>query len=66
MPEKKKPLTIALSLLLLMSIVPGVMTDVWDFVSPAKSLDELEPYKTSCVEGSGVENIDISLMENLL
>jgi WD40 repeat protein len=43
-----------------MSIVPGVMTDVWDFVSPAKSLDEFEPYKTSYVEGSGVENIDIS------
>jgi WD40 repeat protein len=60
MPEKKKPFTIALSLLLLMSIVPGVMTDVWDFVSPAKSLDEFEPHKTSCVEGSGVENIDIS------
>ncbi|SFM28474.1 WD40 repeat domain-containing protein [Methanolobus profundi] len=60
MPEKKKPLTIALSLLLLMSIVPGVMTDVWDLVSPAKSLDEFEPYKTSYVEGSDVENIDIS------
>ena len=43
-----------------MSIVPGVMTDFWDFISPAKSLDEFEPYKTSYVEGSGVENIDIS------
>ncbi|WP_292461490.1 hypothetical protein [Methanolobus sp.] len=43
-----------------MSILPGVMTDVWDFVSPAKSLDEFEPLKTSYVEGSDVENIDIS------
>ncbi|SFM28455.1 WD40 repeat domain-containing protein [Methanolobus profundi] len=60
MPEKKKPLTIALSLLLLMSIVPGVMTDVWDVISPAKSLDEFEPFKTSLVTGSGVENVDIS------
>nr|WP_321497311.1 hypothetical protein [uncultured Methanolobus sp.] len=60
MPDKKKPLTIALSLLLLMSIVPGVMTDVWDFVSPAKSLDEFEPFKTSYVDGSSVGNIDIS------
>ncbi|MEZ5334103.1 MAG: hypothetical protein R2741_02115 [Methanolobus sp.] len=36
------------------------MTDVWDLVSPAKSLDEFEPFKTSYVEGHGVENIDIS------
>ena len=60
MPEKKKPLTIALSLLLLMSIVPGVMTDARDLVSPAKSLDEFEPFKTSYLEGGDAKSIDIS------
>jgi WD40 repeat protein len=60
MTEYKKKIASIIFLLLLMSIVPGVMTDVWDFVSPAKSLDEFEPYKTSLVAGSGVKNIDIS------
>jgi WD40 repeat protein len=60
MLEKKITITMIISLLVILSILPGVMTDAWDLVSLAKSLDEFEPFKTSYVEGSGVKNIDIS------
>ncbi|MDW7732175.1 MAG: hypothetical protein SCH66_07070 [Methanolobus sp.] len=60
MTEYRKKIAPIIFLLVLISILPGVMTDVWDFVSPAKSLDEFEPFKTSLVAGSGVKNIDIS------
>jgi WD40 repeat protein len=60
MLDKKKKITPIILLLVIMSMLPGVMTDVWDFVSPAKSLEEFEPVKTSYVEGSDVKNIDIS------
>lgn len=83
MPEKKKALSMIISLLVIMSLLPGIIAGAWDFtstektldelpiipefiafiydfVSPPKSLEEFEPFKTSYVEGSGVENIDIS------
>lgn len=41
-------------------MLPGVITDVWDVVSPAKSLDEFDPVKTSYVEGNIINGIDIS------
>jgi WD40 repeat protein len=60
MTENKKKITLIISVLVIMSMLPGVLTDAWDLVSPAKSLDEFEPFKTSYVEGSDVRNIDIS------
>ena len=60
MLDKKKKITLSISILVIMSMLPGVLTDAWDLVSPAKSLDEFEPIKTSYVDGSSVENIDIS------
>lgn len=60
MLDKKKKITLSISILVIMSMLPGVLTDAWDLISPTKSLDEFEPFKTSYVDGSGVGNIDIS------
>ena len=60
MLDKKKKITLTISILVIMSMLPGVLTDAWDLVSPAKSLDEFVPYKTSYLEGGDAKSIDIS------
>jgi hypothetical protein len=60
MPDKKKTLTMTISILVIMSMLHGVLTDTWDLVSPAKSLDEFKPYKTSYLGGGDAKSIDIS------
>jgi WD40 repeat protein len=60
MLDKKKKITLTISILVILSMLPGVLTDAWDLVSPAKSLDEFEPFKTSYLEGGDTKSIDIS------
>ncbi len=60
MLDKKKKTTLTISILVIMSMLPGVLTDAWNLVSPAKSLDEFEPFKTSYLQGGDTKSSDIS------
>jgi WD40 repeat protein len=52
MENKKKTWNLAISLAVIAMMLPGVMTDVWDFISPAKSLEEFEPVKVAYTDSS--------------